>query len=76
MLLGFHGQEAVLRDTGARRSHPPLISQVSSLAAEREELKAHVRHLEGSLFSEQRTARARIEELQEVGELPGAPGCF
>ncbi|XP_067406050.1 trichohyalin-like [Emydura macquarii macquarii] len=60
---------------------------VSSLAAEREELKARVRHLEGSLsflerrelerqlgcskaelFSVQRAARARIEELQECLE--------
>ncbi|CAM5099950.1 unnamed protein product [Natator depressus] len=43
-------------------------AEVSSLAAEREELKAHVRHLEGSLFSEQRAARARIKELQECLE--------
>ncbi|XP_030439423.1 uncharacterized protein LOC115661220 isoform X3 [Gopherus evgoodei] len=57
-------------------------AEVSSLAAEREELKARVRHLEGSLsflehqlscckaelFSEQRAARARIEELQECLE--------
>ncbi|XP_074916197.1 uncharacterized protein LOC116835627 [Chelonoidis abingdonii] len=65
-------------------------AEVSSLAAEREELKARVRHLEGSLFflelqlscckaelfSEQQAARARIEELQEVAELPRVPGCF
>ncbi|CAM5160761.1 unnamed protein product [Eretmochelys imbricata] len=43
-------------------------AEVSSLAAKREELKAQVRHLEGSLFSEQRAARARIEELQECLE--------
>ncbi|TFJ98035.1 interferon-induced guanylate-binding protein 1 [Platysternon megacephalum] len=62
-------------------------AEVSSLAAEREELKARVHHLEGSLsflerqelerqlscckaelFSEQRAARARIEELQECLE--------
>ncbi|XP_053310206.1 trichohyalin-like [Spea bombifrons] len=58
--------------------------EISSLTSERDELKAHVRHLESSLsfmerqelerqlssvkselFSEQRTARANIENLQE-----------
>ncbi|XP_042700778.2 uncharacterized protein LOC101946607 isoform X1 [Chrysemys picta bellii] len=62
-------------------------AEVASLAAEREELKSRVRHLEGSLsflerqelerqlscckaelFSEQRAARARTEELQECLE--------
>nr|DBA23292.1 TPA: hypothetical protein GDO54_014220 [Pyxicephalus adspersus] len=58
--------------------------EISSLTAERDELRARIRHLEGSisfmerqelerqlantkseLFSEQRTARAKIEKLQE-----------
>ncbi|XP_040201148.1 trichohyalin-like isoform X2 [Rana temporaria] len=58
--------------------------EISSLTTEREELKARIRHMEGSisfmerqelerqlnnikseLFSEQRTARAKIEKLQE-----------